>query len=76
MPHSATSSGEVCMNRDINHWDRREFLRGAALAGAAGLAGLRPTQALAEPPPETTKIRLLRTGSICWTPQYIAEPLL
>jgi NitT/TauT family transport system substrate-binding protein len=30
----------------------------------------------AEPPPETTTLRLLRTGSICWAAQYVAEELL
>ena len=31
----------------------------------------------AEPPPETTKLRLLKeTGRICWAPQYVAEDLL
>ena len=30
----------------------------------------------AEPPPETTKIRLLRSSSVCWAPQYMAEELL
>ena len=42
------------MNNSADQWDRREFLRGAALAGTAGLVGLRPDRALAEPPPETT----------------------
>ena len=55
---------------------RRAFLRRAALAGAAGLVGLHPRVAAAEPPPETTRIRLLRTGSICWAPQYVADDLL
>jgi NitT/TauT family transport system substrate-binding protein len=30
----------------------------------------------AEPSPETSKLRLLRTGSICWAPQYLADELL
>jgi NitT/TauT family transport system substrate-binding protein len=58
------------------HCRRREFLQGAALGGAAGLVGLRPTRALAEPPPETTKIRLFKFPGICLAPQYIAEDLL
>src|SRR2546425_12992615 len=62
----------------MNH---RTFLRGAALAGAAlaGAAGLvepRPDHALAEPPPETTKIRLTQIEGICVAPQYVAEELL
>src|SRR5579885_2420942 len=52
---------------------RRRFLATAALAGAAGLLG-RPAEA--EPPPETTRIRLMRTTSLCWAPQLIADELL
>ena len=37
--------------------NRRSFLAGAASAGAAGLLGT-TTPARAEPPPETTTIRL------------------
>jgi len=48
----------------------------AALAGTGALLGLRPRSAAAEPPPETTRLRLLKTGSICWAPQYIADDLL
>jgi NitT/TauT family transport system substrate-binding protein len=52
---------------------RREFVRGAAAAGALGLApGLRA----AEPPPETTRIRLVRDPSVCLAPLYVAEALL
>jgi NitT/TauT family transport system substrate-binding protein len=53
---------------------RRDFLRG--LGAAAGLHGL-GTEALAdEPPPETTRIRLLRRPTLCEAPQYVAEELL
>jgi NitT/TauT family transport system substrate-binding protein len=37
---------------------------------------LRSESFAAEPPPETTRLRLLKTGSICWAPQYIADDLL
>jgi ABC-type nitrate/sulfonate/bicarbonate transport system substrate-binding protein len=58
-------------------WSRREFLGGATLGGAAGLIGLWPPAAAAEPPPETTRIRFRGwTGSICTAPQYVAEDLL
>ena len=56
---------------------RRAFLRGLTLAGTTGLLGVRPGPVVAAPPPETTKLRLLKeTGRICWAPQYIAEDLL
>jgi NitT/TauT family transport system substrate-binding protein len=45
------------------------------MAGAAVVAG-RAERAGAEPPPETTRLRLVRSPSMCWAPQYVAEPLL
>jgi NitT/TauT family transport system substrate-binding protein len=57
-------------------WSRREFLNGLILAGAAGLLGLKPEPVTAEPPPETTKLRLVKIPSICQAPQYVAEELL
>src|SRR5262249_30175965 len=50
---------------------RRRFLGGTTLAAAA-----RPSPASAEPPPETTRIRLVRESSICLAPMYVAEELL
>jgi NitT/TauT family transport system substrate-binding protein len=65
------------MNGKPGRLDRREFLRGAGICGAAGLVGVRPGRVLAEPPPETTKLRLVKeAGSICIAPQYAAEELL
>src|SRR5436309_9719340 len=55
---------------------RREFLNRITLAGAATFLGVRPLPVAAEPPPETTRLRLLRAPSICWAPQYIADDLL
>jgi NitT/TauT family transport system substrate-binding protein len=52
---------------------RRRFLAG--VSGLA-LASVRPRRAAAEPPPETTRLRLLRSPSMCWAPQYVAESLL
>jgi NitT/TauT family transport system substrate-binding protein len=62
--------------RGRTHWSRREFLGGLALAGSAGLMGLKPEPAAAEPPPETTVIKLVRVPGICIAPQYVAEDLL
>ena len=52
---------------------RREFLRGLTLAGFLGLV---PRQVSAEPPPETTRLRLPKTAGICSAPQYVAAELL
>jgi NitT/TauT family transport system substrate-binding protein len=55
---------------------RRTFLGGLTLAGAAGLLGVPPRPIAAEPPPETTQLRLALTNSICQAPQFVAEELL
>src|SRR5262245_23301471 len=56
--------------------NRREFLNRATLATGAGLLGLRPKSAAAEPPPETTTIRLSHSPIACFAPIFVAEPLL
>jgi NitT/TauT family transport system substrate-binding protein len=55
---------------------RRTFLGGAVTLGSMGLLAIRPRSVAAEPPPETTKIRLARVPSICRAPQYMTEELL
>jgi NitT/TauT family transport system substrate-binding protein len=55
---------------------RRDLLRGMSAAGAGALAGWHPERAAAEPPPETTRLRILKSTSMCWAPQYVAEDLL
>jgi NitT/TauT family transport system substrate-binding protein len=55
---------------------RRRFLRTITAGVGASLIGEPVRLAAAERPPETTKLRLIRTGSICWAPQYLAEDLL
>src|SRR5713101_6650141 len=57
-------------------WNRREFLNALSLAGTAGLLGLRPESAAAEPPLETTRLRLTQTPAACLAPQYVAEEFL
>ena len=58
-----------------NQSSRRTFLAGAVALGAASL--LRPPRsAAADPPPETTRIRLVHAPAICLAPQYLAEELL
>ncbi len=63
-------------DRRSKDWSRREFLSGLALAGSAGLMGLKPRPASAEPPPETTAIRLPRPPSLCAAPQLLAREFL
>jgi NitT/TauT family transport system substrate-binding protein len=55
---------------------RRDFLRGTALGGTAALLGLKPESAAAEPPPETTRIRIHDAPITCFAPVYVAEELL
>jgi NitT/TauT family transport system substrate-binding protein len=50
-------------------WMRRRFLGGMTLAGTAGLLGLYPRPAVAEPPPETTRLRINQSPAICVAPQ-------
>ena len=54
-------------------WNRRAFLKGATLVGTAALSGLRPDSLAAQPPPETTRLRLYQKPGICTAPQYLAE---
>jgi NitT/TauT family transport system substrate-binding protein len=57
-------------------WSRRQFLGGLTLAGTAGLLGLYSRPVAAEPPPETTPLRLAKGPGVCLAPQYVAEDLL
>jgi NitT/TauT family transport system substrate-binding protein len=47
---------------------------GLTLAGAGFL--LRPKHAAAEPPPETTTLRLALSPAVCFAPQFVAKELL
>ena len=55
---------------------RRQFLTTAALTGTGALLGSPTETATAEPPLETTKLRLAQISSICYAPQYMAEDIL
>ena len=55
---------------------RRAFTGGLTLAGAAGMLGWHAGPVAAEPPPETTTIRLTKEPYTCLSPQYVAEDLL
>jgi len=64
-------------NQESQGWSRREFLAKATLAGAAGIFGLRSNSIAAEPPPETTRLKIANLDrGICPAPQYVAEDLL
>jgi len=63
-------------NRRDEGWNRREVLSSLGLTGAAALLGLRPQTAAAEPPPETTRLRIPRLPSTCRSPEWVAEELL
>ena len=49
---------------------------GLAVAGTAGFLGVDHERVAAEPPPETTRIRLAKTGALCMSPPLVAEDLL
>src|SRR4029450_12710091 len=57
-------------------FSRRRFLGGVTLAGTVGLLGWHPRPTAAEPPPETTRLRLTKLPSTCRAPQWVAEELL
>ena len=53
---------------------RREFI--TQLGGAGVILGLKSESAAAEPPPETTRIRIHDAPITCFAPVYIGEELL
>jgi hypothetical protein len=57
-------------HQSAESWTRRAFLGGLTLAGTAGGLGLYRRPVAAEPPPETTTLKLLQgTASVCLAPQ-------
>ena len=61
--------------RSSSRSGRRRFLASTSALGVASLLGF-PRTASAEPPPETTTVRLVHAPAICLAPQYLAEELL
>ena len=55
---------------------RRAFMRDMTVGGTASLLGLRAESVAAEPPPETTRLRVHHSLSLCLAPLYVAEALL
>jgi NitT/TauT family transport system substrate-binding protein len=74
----ANTLKEINLNQRHNdQWSRREFLSTAALAGTGALLGLQSDSFAAEPPPETTRIKLAyHSRSLCHAPLYVAEDFL
>ena len=64
------------ISRYVAGMSRRQFLGELTLAGTAGLLGLGPGLVAAEPPPETTRLRLYEWPAICFAPHYVAKALL
>ena len=58
-----------------SYHNRRHFLAGASSAVAACMLGSRSVHA-AEPPLETTTIRLRKSTAICFAPLYVVEAFL
>src|SRR5437899_13099648 len=56
-------------------FSRRRFLANTSAFGVASLLAV-PRPAVAELPPETTRVRLTQDPAICLAPQYLAEELL
>jgi len=60
-------------------WTRRKFLGRLTSVSTAGVLGLYPGIGKAEPPPETTSIRIVYDPDIpilCYGPQYVATEML
>ena len=68
--------GAAVASQGQNGWSRREFLQGPTLAGTAVILGLKSESAAAEPPLETTRIRIADAPVTCFAPIYVAEGLL
>src|SRR5688572_9215971 len=63
-------------DRRVDDWSRRKFLSAAALSSTGALLGWPSETSTAEPPPETTRIRLVQAGGMCQAPKYVAENFL
>lgn len=62
------------MNASTRHeLRRREFLARSSVVGATALFGVTPYSLAADPPPETTRVRLVHAPFVCMAPQYLAE---
>ena len=64
------------MREHARYLGRRQFLSRVTAMGTASLLGLSSKPSAAEPPPETTTIRIIQIPSICQAPQSVAQELL
>jgi NitT/TauT family transport system substrate-binding protein len=55
---------------------RRNFLKTLTGVGAAGALGFGRELLAAEPPPETSRLRIAQIPDNCYAPQYMAEEML
>ena len=62
-------------NMSGTEFSRRRFLLNTSALGGASLVGL-PQRAMAEPPPEITRLRIFENPVTCIAPQVIAQELL
>ncbi len=64
-------------NQRHEGWSRRKFISALGVAGTGALVGFRPELVTAEPPPETTKLKLAyHSRRLCHAPLYVAEDSL
>lgn len=65
----------ISSDKSIHEVTRRQFLGSAFSLGAASALGA-PGAAMAQPAPETKRVRLVADDVICLAPQFVAEELL
>ena len=75
-PKPVLSQAEGSKIENPEGWTRRQFLSTMALVGTEALLGFPSEPDAAEPPLETTRIKLGLIPSVCLAPQYVAETLL
>jgi NitT/TauT family transport system substrate-binding protein len=64
------------MHYSFEQLTRREFLKEVSVAGAVAFLGAQRDSLAAEPPPETTRLRIPQIRSTCRSPEWVAEELL
>jgi NitT/TauT family transport system substrate-binding protein len=75
-PTAAENNSEEATMNGREHLSRRHFLARLAIAGVASVLAPTAADAMAQQPPETTRIRIARVPALCTAPAYVAEALL